>query len=89
MTIDLYHVDITWQAISPALRTAIEGVCTPRQVYVVMLRAAGYGSRETARHLGVHHSTVEEAFAAAAKRIRERYPANPLSYEGGNTNDQR
>lgn len=72
MTIDPHTVRITWQAMSPWLRSTVEQRCTPRQAQVVMLYAAGHGPREVARHLGISHVTVMRLFEAGARRVRQQ-----------------
>jgi len=87
VSVDPFHVDITWRAISPRLRAAIEGACTPKQVHVVMLHAAGYGPREASRYLGVTHRAFIKSREAALTRIRLEVVTKPPIPEGGLIND--
>jgi DNA-binding CsgD family transcriptional regulator len=61
---------VNWETISSELREVIKAACTPRQIDVVKLQAAGASQRKIARMLDVDPITVRGLLDRAHRRIR-------------------
>lgn len=62
---------MSWSEISPELRDVVETACTPRQIEVVKLQAAGMSKNGIARVLDCDRANVRDLLERAHRRIRE------------------
>lgn len=64
---------MSWAALSPELRDVIETACTPRQVEVMKLQAAGLSQRRIADVLVVDRASVRNVMTCAHRNIRDEF----------------
>jgi DNA-binding CsgD family transcriptional regulator len=61
---------MSWGEIGPELRDVIETSCTPRQVDVLKLQAAGMSKNRIARALDCDRKSIRELVERAHRNIR-------------------
>jgi len=64
-----------WDGVDPELRAIIERSCTPEQIEVLKLKAAGVGAKRSGHVLGKDESTIRGLLHRAERRIRAEVAA--------------
>lgn len=60
---------MSWQDLTAAERHLLETICTPKELDVLKLQAAGMSTRQIGRYLGLSRSTVQSRIYSARDRI--------------------
>lgn len=68
MSLDAQH---GWHHVDPTIREVAESVCTPQQLDALKLLSHGYGSKRSARILGVSRDAVRYRIEAGSLRIEK------------------
>jgi DNA-binding CsgD family transcriptional regulator len=66
---------IGWEAVDPEMRAIIQRVCTPKQVEVMKMKAAGFGIKRMAQALSITPEAVRSRLTSAELRVRREVAA--------------
>jgi len=70
---------VSWNKISPELRGVIETACTPKQLEVMKLQAAGMSQRRIADVLNVDRTNIKDLMGRAHRNIRDELARRGVS----------